>query len=145
MHWSLSLYYADEKSRIPLHVQSLIYLPMYALKPLKAIFFHGCCLLTSGNFPNCQALKEFCQEKIVGIPTSKKRLASSTTLQIAALLPRCRLVLKEGLEHGQKVKHYSSNPPSITRTLEYNITRLAFQRPTEKRVAYKIEKATKTK
>ena len=31
----LSLYYADEKSRIPLHVQSLIYLPMYALKPLK--------------------------------------------------------------------------------------------------------------
>ena len=35
VHWSLSLYYADEKSRIPLHVQSLIYLPMYALKPLK--------------------------------------------------------------------------------------------------------------
>ena len=38
-----------------------------ALKPLKAIFFHGC-WPSSGNFPNCQALKEFCQEKM-GIPT----------------------------------------------------------------------------
>ena len=112
-----------------------------ALKPLKAIFFHGC-WPSSGNFPNCQALKEFCQEKM-GIPTFVSACSSEDLRLVPSSMDggnghgsRLTQQVGHGRQlsfslHGQKVKHYSSNPPSITpkTTRLYkgpNITRLPF-------------------